>query len=310
MRQLLALALLTAPLCLATIEWKTTTTNKGAELTCVGHNTTGYWAQVYNATDHLIGTVIRTNVTMTAFGISKNFSVSARVSSNNSGMAITLIVPQNTTGTFKCTIGNATQLLYVKKAVTVSASVSSTPLGMQILQMYCSFGTNETEQLLWFLNSTLCASVTVFPNRTEVVNYKNTTFISEGNFTHNNGVGSYFGGYPACLTCVVSQNETYGDSTHCTFGARNIYTTSDRSASFEEIQKSTHYARLTGNTGTGPAPEHPPTGTSLIVITVVCIAAVAGAVFLIHYMGKRMRVTYSADDAAARVYRRTGAIEN
>ncbi|AWV68210.1 m120.1 protein [Murid betaherpesvirus 1] len=303
------------------IDWKVTSTWKQTNMTCIGNGNTGSWARIYNKTDYLIGSFTNTTVVMESYGLDGGYGVYVKISVSSSGnsknppLTITTLT-MNTTrhGGYKCTVGKASQLLYLEMPLTVSSSA-----GLGSVQMDCRpHHQKPPYTVLWILNSTLAGRSTVYGNKNITVKMENGTgFFGTGLFGVNNGVGSYYSTQqppqPVCMTCIVSKNDSYGSGTKCTPGMRDMGASKTKqSPGFETNFLHNTFMRATGERsndgighpdgGQGSGAETPtptptsPTGVFLLVVVACFLAGVAAAIFTIHHKGRHTRLSRGPSD--------------
>ncbi|AFX83430.1 a120.1 [Rat cytomegalovirus ALL-03] len=245
-------------------------------LLCTGYNHSAVWEKVVNGSGVSIATINGSIITMN--DTTGSFSVKSK--SGKSGLVTTLTTANNNTGPYRCRVGLDSKLLHIKLPITVNSTG-----GECTLSMTCS-PKNGGSTILWFLNSTQVSVIRNYVNGTTAVIYKNSSFVELGNYTYDiqTNTSHYNGTRPACLTCVVSTNTSYGDSTRCTLYTKDLtrkneteflhyldfmYGENDESETFNEESK--------------------PTGVPLLVTTCVLIALILLFVFLIHRKGKNTR---------------------
>nr|WEG68838.1 membrane protein m120.1 [Mastomys natalensis cytomegalovirus 1]WEG68974.1 membrane protein m120.1 [Mastomys natalensis cytomegalovirus 1]WEG71202.1 membrane protein m120.1 [Mastomys natalensis cytomegalovirus 1] len=274
MRLRVAICVVFLPSFVTSIIWDAQQGDKTTVLTCIGNGPDMKWVKLVNNTEVPIATGNSTHVTLKSEGY-----IVTSTSTGPNGIRTTLQTNSTDHGNFRCTLGGERQLLSVRIKIQVS-SIS----GMFTLTMGCKpVGIDPPFTTMWFLNSTLVSVVKTFKNHTTTVRYLNTSFTEFKNFTIHDRNGKYEGERPACLTCIVSTNNSFGDATRCTYNTRDI--------SGEKFQQGL-LARSVGDDISTNGPPLGSTGSHLVVVTVILVAAIIAAVFIIHLKGKRVRRNY------------------
>lgn len=249
-------------------------------LLCTGYNHSAVWEKVVNGSSITIATINGSTVIMN--DTSGNFSVKAK--KGNSGLLTTLTTTNNNTGPYRCRVGLDSALLQIKLPITVNSTGGECTLSME-----CSTKTGSPTTVLWFLNSTQVSTIKHYENGTTVVIYKNSSFVELRNYTYDieTGTSYYNGTRPACLTCVVSTNASYGDGTRCTLYTKDL-TRRNETTRFLHYLDFMYGDEEESETETSND-EPKPTGVPLLVTTCVLIALILIFVFLIHRKGKKTR---------------------
>lgn len=283
---------------------------------CVGPGDNGSWYRVWNRTMYLVAEFNQTHhrlldsndsLSVTSFPPGTKGSVSSSGSAGNLGTRIQF--PEGTHGSFHCQIGSAGQTMHVKMTIYTSSGT-----GRNSIQLQCSpEHKNETHLILWFVNATFVAVSTIYNQSSYAVDYKNTSFTNEGNFTIEppGNRGSVKGPNPMCLICIVTLNGSYGDRTVCNPGVRNIF--SSEQQTFDSVI--TTYLRRTseGDFQNGIGDEDPRKprpgrvedseagpGVEIILGAVLVVCAVVGFVLFLRLGGERKRTSRPPDP---RMYR-------
>lgn len=243
-------------------------------LSCSGDGSNMKWVKLVNGTEIAIASGNSTHVDLTASG----YVITTQPAGPN-GIRTTLQTNSTDHGNFRCTIGAEQQLVSVRLTLQVSSIT-----GIHSLTMGCkAVNARPPTTTLWFVNSTFVSVVKTTVNGTHIVRYMNTSFTEHKNFTNTDDNGRYNGTRPACLTCIVSTNNSFGDATRCTLNTKDI------------SGKKFPPGLLSRSIGAEPPIDGPPlgnTGSHLVVITVILVAAIIAAVFVIHLRGKRVKRNY------------------
>lgn len=271
-------------------------------MSCSGYSTSGSWSKITNGSQSEIAYINGTNVTMTPFGSFCGYSVYSNMSPNGQGIKIVLTVNNTDHGLYKCCIGTDSHLLSVPLSITTSSMTGNTHI-----QMVCQPTDRNTDPytVMFFLNSTLVMKVKIQNGTEQVTMMNNTVFSTNGKFGHHpTGVASYAGNIddgPTCLTCIVSANNSYGDATKCTKGARDVYGTSQGNGPVNDMTLALSSDSKYEDDVNTKKPEDSPTGSHLVVVAVILVVAVLASVFIIHNRGKRRPMTY--DQYVNKVYK-------
>lgn len=286
------------------IDWKTESNSSFVSFTCIGSGDNGTWHKIINGSYELLAYFNSTSISVTDEG--QKYTISVHSKSKSKQMYGTragrttshqliskLTTKESDHGGYKCTIGGETHLFHIKMKLMVSSSQ-----GLYSLQVSCTPPTTVSPPFttLWFLNSTFVSTVFIYSNKTISVSYKNTSFVDHKNFTYNpeTNSGYYNGTQPACLSCILSTNNSYGDATRCTLNTRDLSSGTETGSSF--FQKFVDMGNI----------EEPPLGTggtNLLIITITLVAAIICAVFIIHVKGKTVKLSYKP---TARIYKKYG----
>lgn len=257
-------------------------------LYCAGKGNDGNWTKLENGTEHLIARFNKTTVDLQRNGY--NVTV---LEKNNGVLLVFLNLTYGDNGIFACTIGNEKGTLHVPMLLNsggiaqgLNVSLQCMPLNKNINISDPAHESPHPYNLTWFLNSTMVGRVQIYNDTSyNVTYYTSTSFVQHKNVTFHSNWGHTNTTIPACLTCVLGENSSFGFATICSPNTTDL--TINRSNMAEVISHNKIIQlKVTKDEGKSDVAGAPTGGATILIGSVLIVCAIAGTLFLLHVKKK------------------------
>lgn len=195
-------------------------------LYCIGSGDNGNWTKIENGTEIPIARFNRTDVDLQH----KGYGVTVFTTRGNGTLETFLNLTRGDNGTFACTIGNETEVLYVPMLIRAGGMYHGHNVSLQCMSINKNIsdpdhvGVNPYN-ITWFLNSTIVGWSQIYNDTYSNITYNvNSSFVQMKNITLHDNWGHTNTTRPACLTCLLSENGGFGSSTLCSPNTRDYST--------------------------------------------------------------------------------------